>query len=54
MKKIKFKLPTKSVNTIYSYANMGFAGADTSMTATTSQGDPTNSCTTILTTTHFV
>ncbi len=51
MKTSKIKLPKKNVTTVYSYQNSITNGPDTTAT---SQGDPTNGCTTILTTTHFV
>lgn len=51
MKTTKNKLPKASVNNRYTFKNAKsqfIVGVDT-----TSQGDPSNSCTTILTSTHF-
>ncbi|PWK72909.1 hypothetical protein LX99_04239 [Mucilaginibacter oryzae] len=49
----KLALPKKNVSKIYSMVAKSRKGSDT-ITTTTSQGDPTNTCTTILTTTHFI
>ncbi|WEA00723.1 hypothetical protein [Mucilaginibacter sp. SJ] len=52
MKTTKSKLPKARVNNPYTFKNANFsfnAGKEA-----TSQGDPTNFCTTILTTSHFI
>ncbi len=51
MKNYKFKIPAKQVLTRYGAVQNGYFDCGTS---STSVGDPTNSCTTILTTTHFI
>jgi hypothetical protein len=50
MKKLSF--PQKTVNSLYQISEFKKGSPET--TTTTSQGDPTNTCTSILTTTHFV
>lgn len=47
----KIKLPKSTVNKVYNMVSHVKSGGDTT---TTSQGDPTNGCTTILTTTHYI
>jgi hypothetical protein len=46
------KLPKKSVISIYCLKGSNGWSAETT-TTTTSQGDPENTCTTLVTTTHF-
>ncbi len=43
-------LPAKKVTTRYHFKTWSFLPTETT---TTSQGDPTNTCTTITTTTHY-
>ena len=45
-------MPKKKVITRYQFKTGKFSTTET--TTATSQGDPTNTCTTILTSTHFV
>jgi hypothetical protein len=47
----KLKLPKTAVNKVYSMVSVVKFGVDGT---TTSQGDPSNGCTTILSTTHFI
>lgn len=47
------KLPKMQAITRYKFGGGSFFPTETT-TATTSQGDATNTCTTILTSTHFV
>jgi len=55
MKNIKLKMPHKRVDTRFEFVKKPLFGSETTtVTTTTSQGDPTNTCTTILTTTHFI
>jgi hypothetical protein len=54
MKNTKIKLPAKNVEARYNAVKNNFFGSETTLTTATSQGDPTNMCTTILTTTHFI
>ncbi len=51
MKNKKIKMPAKLVSTRYEMVMTTFIDCEGSVT---SVGDPTNYCTTILTTTHFV
>jgi hypothetical protein len=51
MKNPKIKMPAMQVATRYGSVKNSFFDCETS---STSVGDPTNSCTTILTTTHFI
>jgi hypothetical protein len=51
MSNLKIKLPEQCISTLYQFQSWDQKGQDTT---TQSQGDPTNYCTTILTTTHFV
>jgi len=46
------KLPKMSVNPLYRLSGLSYFPTET--TNTTSQGDPENTCTTLITTTHFV
>ncbi|QXV63744.1 hypothetical protein INP83_11560 [Mucilaginibacter sp. 21P] len=50
MQNSKIKLPEKKANIRFTFK----AGMPLIATSTRSQGDPTNTCTTILTTTHFM
>lgn len=51
MKTSNIKLPKKTVSTRFSYVNNV---TNSSNETTNSQGDPTNTCTTVYTTSHFV
>jgi hypothetical protein len=51
MNNLKIKLPKKSIFTLYQFKTGNHRSPDTT---TQSQGDPTNTCTTIFTTTHFI
>lgn len=53
MSKSKIKLPKQQTSTLYQFKSWN-QKTPGNPTETTSQGDPTNYCTTILTTTHFV
>jgi hypothetical protein len=55
MKNTKIKIPATRVESRYTAVKSNLLAYDTTTaTTTTSQGDPTNMCTTILTTTHFI
>jgi len=47
-----FKIPQQKIQPVYRFKSGSQSFADTTTTVT-SQGDPTNSCTTVVTTTHF-
>jgi hypothetical protein len=58
MKNSVINLPKKETQTLYHFVKAGsgnvFKTSDTCTTTTTSQGDPENTCTTLITTTHFM
>jgi hypothetical protein len=50
MKNSKNQLPEKKVQTLYQYS---LQAGDTDLTTTSVCSDPTTTCTTVITTTHF-
>ncbi|WP_454802842.1 hypothetical protein [Mucilaginibacter phyllosphaerae] len=50
----KISLPAKQVESRYSAVKINLSGSCAAAANTTSLGDPTNFCTTLFTTTHFV